>query len=525
MAKQYRIRRKVRRSRPRVRRAPASSAANIRMDAKQSLSGQGGLMIGGVLDPAERAADRTADRVMRMPASQSVVRRKCEACEGDEKKVQRAPEEPEKEDIVQAKLQAKASAKSASVASGAGASAASPGAAKAIRSMGTGQPLARVERAFFEPRMGTDLSSVRVHDGPAADKANRAINARAFTLGNDIAFARGEHRPGTEAGRHLMAHELAHVAGGGGKVRQKKAPTRFTRPRKKSRLRRIGDFVRGVDKKVDDFVRGVGRAGGDWVKGVGRGAKRTGRGLKFWNNDAMIKIATENEKAMRIFRRAMSNGFDVFNHLFEIVASGLLAWAVLPEDMKKQLTKRLGDAAPKLVKKRAQKWMGKKAVKVIIHQIAKKVIVTAAYKKLASKLGTSAALSSTGIGIPVAMLNMQGVLETASQARNRLKAAYPMIYNQLSPHDLDMLWFLVEGSIENLKKKLYQEIQKQLKSPPTFCQQVEPLTSSICDNSGRICKLAKEIDDEGSRDACERSRESCKKALKRSRIACKLTTQ
>jgi hypothetical protein len=185
------------------------------MDAKQSLSGQGGLMIGGVMDPAERAADQTADRVMRMPMSQPLVQRKCEACEGEEKKVQRAPEEPEKEDVVQAKAQAKGSAKSAPVASpvasGAGASAASPGAAKAIRSMGTGQPLARAERAFFEPRMGTDLSSVRVHDGPAADKANRSINARAFTLGNNVAFAKGEHQPGTETGRHLMAHELAHV--------------------------------------------------------------------------------------------------------------------------------------------------------------------------------------------------------------------------------------------------------------------------------------------------------------------------
>lgn len=211
MAKQHRVRRRARRSRARVRRAPASSAANVRMDAKQSLSGQGGLMIGGVLDPAERAADRMADRVMRMPASQPLVQRKCEACEGGEKKVQRVPEEPEKEDTVQAKVQAKASAKSAPVASGAGASAASPGAAKAIRSLGTGQPLARAERAFFEPRMGADLSSVRVHDGRAADKANRAINSRAFTLGNDIAFAKGERQPGTETGRHLMAHELAHV--------------------------------------------------------------------------------------------------------------------------------------------------------------------------------------------------------------------------------------------------------------------------------------------------------------------------
>jgi outer membrane protein OmpA-like peptidoglycan-associated protein len=50
-----------------------------------------------------------------------------------------------------------------------------------------------------------------VHDGPQAHEAASSINARAFTLGSDIAFARGEHSPGTEGGDRLMAHELAHV--------------------------------------------------------------------------------------------------------------------------------------------------------------------------------------------------------------------------------------------------------------------------------------------------------------------------
>lgn len=33
----------------------------------------------------------------------------------------------------------------------------------------------------------------------------------AFTVGSDIAFARGAHRPGTLTGDALIAHELAHV--------------------------------------------------------------------------------------------------------------------------------------------------------------------------------------------------------------------------------------------------------------------------------------------------------------------------
>jgi hypothetical protein len=76
---------------------------------------------------------------------------------------------------------------------------------------GSGQPLDRPTRAFFEPRFGRDLSGVRVHtDAPAAVAAS-TISARAYTLGSDIAFAGGEFQPTTQEGRQLLAHELAHV--------------------------------------------------------------------------------------------------------------------------------------------------------------------------------------------------------------------------------------------------------------------------------------------------------------------------
>jgi outer membrane protein OmpA-like peptidoglycan-associated protein len=63
----------------------------------------------------------------------------------------------------------------------------------------------------MESAFGRDFSHVRVHtDAPAAASA-RALRARAFTLGSDIAFAAGRYAPSTPAGRSLIAHELAHV--------------------------------------------------------------------------------------------------------------------------------------------------------------------------------------------------------------------------------------------------------------------------------------------------------------------------
>ena len=62
---------------------------------------------------------------------------------------------------------------------------------------GAGRPLPGTERGFFEPRFGHDFGSVRVHTGAAASEAAEAVRARAFTVGNDVVFGRGEWSPGT----------------------------------------------------------------------------------------------------------------------------------------------------------------------------------------------------------------------------------------------------------------------------------------------------------------------------------------
>jgi Domain of unknown function (DUF4157)/A nuclease family of the HNH/ENDO VII superfamily with conserved AHH len=76
---------------------------------------------------------------------------------------------------------------------------------------GPGQPLDPNARSFFEARFGYDFSGVRIHAGRGAARAARAISARAFTVGNDIAFAEGSYDSATAAGRKLLAHELTHV--------------------------------------------------------------------------------------------------------------------------------------------------------------------------------------------------------------------------------------------------------------------------------------------------------------------------
>jgi len=80
-------------------------------------------------------------------------------------------------------------------------------AARAVR--GPGVAHSGEQRPTFEPLIGHDFSRVRIHDDRRAHAAARGINALAYTLGDHIAFGRGQRRAG---GDRLLAHEPTHVA-------------------------------------------------------------------------------------------------------------------------------------------------------------------------------------------------------------------------------------------------------------------------------------------------------------------------
>src|SRR5262249_54414802 len=84
-----------------------------------------------------------------------------------------------------------------------------PSVHEALRS--AGRPLDGATRSFMEPRFGHDFSRVLVHSGSTAEQSARDLNARAFTVGNEIVFGRGRFAPETREGKSLLAHELTHV--------------------------------------------------------------------------------------------------------------------------------------------------------------------------------------------------------------------------------------------------------------------------------------------------------------------------
>lgn len=87
-----------------------------------------------------------------------------------------------------------------------------------LSTQGRGRNLDYATGSFLSRKMGADFTKVSIHTDSKAEQLNKQLNARAFTVGNDIYFNSGKYAPETGEGRHLLAHELAHT------VQQNAAP-------------------------------------------------------------------------------------------------------------------------------------------------------------------------------------------------------------------------------------------------------------------------------------------------------------
>ena len=74
-----------------------------------------------------------------------------------------------------------------------------------------GHPLDQATRDFMEPRFEHDFSHVRVHTDARAAESAYAVNALAYTVGNNIVFGRGQYAPQNTNGKRLLMHELTHT--------------------------------------------------------------------------------------------------------------------------------------------------------------------------------------------------------------------------------------------------------------------------------------------------------------------------
>ncbi|MBD2563982.1 MULTISPECIES: eCIS core domain-containing protein [Nostoc] len=206
-------------------------AASIKTVQRQAVSAgsvhlQSSTKVSSPHDPAEKEADTTAKKIMRMAVPESSIG----YVKTDSGGVFRQVKQEEKDKKIQPKLRSlqvspyitrfadtgiftkQAKEEDKIQRQGEGQPNVSSNVAADIQnSMTAGSPLPLTVRRFMEPRFGANFNKVKIHTGDKSAKLNKQLNAQAFAMGNHIFFGKDKFQPDSQEGKELIAHELTHT--------------------------------------------------------------------------------------------------------------------------------------------------------------------------------------------------------------------------------------------------------------------------------------------------------------------------
>jgi hypothetical protein len=215
---------------------------------------------------------------------------------------------------------------------------------------------------------------------------------------------------------------------------------------------------RGFWSTAWDMTKAVGKG----VYSVGEdlvgGAARTARGLNIFNTEELAKIGAQNERAYHLLKDLISNG-DSLHKLVNFVIEHF--YSRLSEERKNKIDEGIRRGlligGAKVVGRMV---IGKQLATMLAKRLAGRIAASAAYKTLAKKLGVSAGAGATGIGLPITLLMLQGTLERAGKASERLAGKEPELHRVLKQHNLDMAWFLIEPHVEEIETEFNKKIEE-----------------------------------------------------------------
>lgn len=202
-----------------------------------------------------------------------------------------------------------------------------------------------------------------------------------------------------------------------------------------------------IDNSIDIATalgRGVYSVGQDLAFGV----ERTVEGLGFGTDGRMANIGYENSAMVSLLEDFFRYGAsDQRSPLYKSIIYVLEHYySYFPEEAITALAKQAGIGTGYTVGRMV---IGKKLATEVARRIAIAVATSTTYKQIAKRIGVSAAASTTGIGTPIGLLMIQGLMQRSSHASMRLKIKSPQLYFILKRNgDLQLLYFLLEKPLD-----------------------------------------------------------------------------
>jgi hypothetical protein len=161
------------------------------------------------------------------------------------------------------------------------------------------------------------------------------------------------------------------------------------------------------------------------------GGRRTAEDLGLMGEATRLENAAERERLLQLLNDAFRNR-QILGRLVTIILDEF--FEKVPDDKLRRMSEKAG--------LRAAQWGGRYAAQqFLVAYITRKLVEAAIIRAAAQRI------AKFGIGLIVSGVLLQGLLERASNAANRLRVSYPIVYQKIRNENLDMLYFIVEDFV------------------------------------------------------------------------------
>ena len=165
------------------------------------------------------------------------------------------------------------------------------------------------------------------------------------------------------------------------------------------------------------------------------GVRRTAEDVGLMGRDVRLENQAERERLVNLIGEVFRNR-NILIRPVEIILDHF--FDVLPDDALQRLVSAAPGIASAVAPTVARSVARSQAKKQLSKLIATKIVERAITRAVAQRV------AKFGVGLVVSGVLLQGTLERASNASQRLRQDHPVIYRQIRSENLDMIYFLVE---------------------------------------------------------------------------------
>jgi hypothetical protein len=174
-----------------------------------------------------------------------------------------------------------------------------------------------------------------------------------------------------------------------------------------------------------------------------------------FDEETAADLFAEDRRVAELLWSLLKRAPGLFDEMMRAIAEVYFAER-LPEDLRLAIRAQVADAT----EHGAIRYFLRDRAVTLISRLTTRALSGPVAGRILARIGVSAAGVGSGVGTGISVLTSAGYVERAQRGSDALAASIPALHQALQTQNLDLLWFLVADSIDELEREFRAGLQE-----------------------------------------------------------------